>query len=103
MMMRNMSEARAFVPPENLDAEHFGGDLEFKYDHKTFFPAITKLAAERRAAMLERWHKLGGKIGESEYELRGGIEEAAKTAEGVDTSAKGIMKYQAVVSDISSA
>ncbi|KAL1594218.1 Phosphatidylinositol transfer protein (PITP) [Nothophoma quercina] len=51
-----------------------GGDIDFKYDHDLYWPALEKLAAERRAKRVERWEKAGKLIGESEIYLWGGEE-----------------------------
>jgi hypothetical protein len=51
-----------------------GGDIDFKYDHDVYWPALEKLAAERRAKRVERWEKAGKLIGESEIYLWGGEE-----------------------------
>lgn len=61
------------VPAEQL-MKASGGDIDFKYDHDLYWPALEKLAAERRAARVERWQKAGKLIGESEIYLWGGQE-----------------------------
>jgi hypothetical protein len=62
---------RNYVPPEQL-YEMFGGDLEFEYDHETFWPAYLKLASEKRETYYARWKAAGGEIGQSEWDLRVG-------------------------------
>ncbi|KAG8630902.1 hypothetical protein KVT40_000042 [Elsinoe batatas] len=62
---------RDFVPPEQLWNE-FTGDLDFEYDHKTYWPAMSEECERRRAAYKQRWIAGGKKIGEYEEYLRGG-------------------------------
>ena len=62
---------RQYVPPEQLWTE-FQGDLEFEYDHETYWPMLLKLCEERRSEQWQRWVKAGKQIGESEAYLRGG-------------------------------
>ncbi|OKL58337.1 CRAL-TRIO domain-containing protein [Talaromyces atroroseus] len=69
-------DLRKHVPPEQLLASS-GGDVQFEYDHAVYWPALNKLAEQRRELMRERWVKAGQKVGESEYYLRGGSEVAA--------------------------
>ena len=62
---------RDFIPPAQLVSDH-GGDADFKYDHKVYWPALCKLAEERQKAYEERWVRGGRRIGESENYLKGG-------------------------------
>ena len=50
----------------------FGGDLQFEYDHKTYWPALNELCDQRRRDFVARWEKAGKQIGEHEAFLRGG-------------------------------
>jgi hypothetical protein len=61
------------VPASQLMAAA-GGEIDFKYDHSVYWPALDKLAAERRQQRRERWEKAGKHIGESELYLWGGEE-----------------------------
>ena len=65
------------MPPEHLKKSH-GGDLEFEYEHSTYWPALNKLAQERREAQWERWVKGGKRIGEFEMYLKGGQEQCLR-------------------------
>jgi hypothetical protein len=77
-------DVRKLVPPEQLDKDNFGGDLEFKYDHGTYFKALDEMAAERREEQFRRWREIGGgKIGVSEFVIRGGNEETKEKQEVV--------------------
>ncbi|KAI9846999.1 MAG: hypothetical protein M1837_003355 [Sclerophora amabilis] len=81
--LRFNEDLRPHVPPAQL-LSTMGGQVEFAYDHATYWPALTKLAEGRRKAQEERWIRGGKKIGESEIYLRGG--EANSIAETEDTS-----------------
>lgn len=64
-------DVRQFVPPEQLWKE-FGGDVDFEYDHVTYWPALLKLCEEKRAEQKARWEKAGKQYGESETYLKAG-------------------------------
>ncbi|KKZ60944.1 hypothetical protein EMCG_04417 [[Emmonsia] crescens] len=49
-----------------------GGEVEFEYDHSTYWPALNKLCEQRRNEYHERWVKGGKVIGEHENYLKGG-------------------------------
>lgn len=66
-----------YVPSEQLWTE-FHGTLEFDYEHEVYWPALTKLAAERRAERLARWEAGGKQIGELEDYLAGKLSEGVK-------------------------
>lgn len=68
-----------YVPPEQLRKSH-GGDLEFEYEHDVYWPALVKLAEDRRKMQYERWVKGGKMIGEFESYLKGGQEEGLRQA-----------------------
>lgn len=57
-----------------------GGEVDFEYDHSVYWPALAKLAEERRAARTERWEKAGKLVGESEIYLWGGEEPSVGAA-----------------------
>jgi hypothetical protein len=61
------------VPASQLMAAA-GGEVDFKYDHSIYWPALDKMAAERRQQRRERWEKAGKLTGESEIYLWGGEE-----------------------------
>ncbi|KAJ5832516.1 hypothetical protein N7474_000827 [Penicillium riverlandense] len=58
------------VPPSQL-MKNVGGDVEFRYDHATYWPALNALAEQRRNAYRERWIQGGKQIGEIENYLKG--------------------------------
>jgi hypothetical protein len=67
----------SYVPSNQLRKSH-GGELEFEYDHTIYWPALNKLAEERRTFQYERWVKGGKMVGEFETYLKGGTETSLK-------------------------
>jgi len=63
-----------YVPREQLMKES-KGKVDFQYDHKTYWPALTQLAENKRQAYRQRWEVAGRRIGEYEMYLRGGDQE----------------------------
>lgn len=60
-----------------------GGEVDFKYDHSVYWPALEKMTEERRQQRKERWEKAGKLIGESEIYLWGGEEGSVGSSEQV--------------------
>ena len=56
-----------------------GGEVDFKYDHSVYWPALDALATQRRKERKERWEAAGKLIGESEIYLWGGDEKSVGT------------------------
>ncbi|GAA6038889.1 hypothetical protein JCM8097_000556 [Rhodosporidiobolus ruineniae] len=78
------ADATSLIPPNQLQAI-FGGNVNMAYDHATYFPALTKLCEERKAANFARWQKFGeGRCGLDEAIIRGARTpgEAPKPAAG---------------------
>lgn len=73
-------DIRQYVPPEQLWKE-FGGDVDFDYDHATYWPVLLKVCEERRAERKARWEKAGKQYGESETYLKGGNAETGSPIE----------------------
>jgi hypothetical protein len=48
-----------------------GGDVEFRYDHASYWPTLNQLADQRREAYRERWVQGGKQVGEFENYLKG--------------------------------
>lgn len=67
-----------FVPDEQLDLD-FGGSVNFEYDHAKYWPAMIKIAEEKKARYMERFEKFGGHVGLSERDLRGDWDEPKST------------------------
>lgn len=64
-------DMKIYVPREQLMKEA-NGDVNFEYDHKVYWPALTKLSEMKRQAYRERWIAAGKRVGEYELYLRGG-------------------------------
>lgn len=70
-----------YVPKEQLMKGYNGGELDFEYDHATYWPALTKLCEEKRNEYIKRWEAGGKQIGETEDYLKGhAAQGAAATA-----------------------
>ena len=69
--MKFNEDLRKWVPPQQLWKQNTG-DLDFVYEHGTYWPALQKECETRRKAYRERWESGGKKIGEYEAYLRGG-------------------------------
>ncbi|RJE19352.1 CRAL TRIO domain protein [Aspergillus sclerotialis] len=64
-------DLRQHVPPEHL-MKSVGGDVEFRYDHSIYWPALNQLADKRKNEYRERWVQGGKQIGEYENYLKTG-------------------------------
>lgn len=58
-----------YVPKEQLDKD-YGGEVDFVYDHKIYWPDFVDFSLTKRRMYLEVFHKKGGTIGLSENEIR---------------------------------
>ncbi|KAK5993936.1 CRAL-TRIO domain-containing protein C23B6.04c [Cladobotryum mycophilum] len=67
-------DMKQYVPAEQLWSSDWGGDLDFEYDHETYWPALNDLCGQRRGARLARWEAAGRLVGESEDYLAGGVD-----------------------------
>lgn len=81
-------DMRKIVPPEQL-MKVYGGDVEFEYEHKIYWPALNKLADERRREIRQRWESAGKKIGESEKYLKGVGEAVGGSGEALEDGKAG--------------
>lgn len=60
------------VPSDQLSAD-YGGDVDSKYDHDAYWPALLRITKERRDEMLRRFKEdCNSEIGASEWVIRGG-------------------------------
>ncbi|KAI2643494.1 cral trio domain-containing protein [Xylaria nigripes] len=75
-----------YVIPEQLVKDFKGGELPFEYDHSVYWPALSKLSDERRAARRQRWEAGGKHVGELEDYLNGHIQDGIASA-NVESSA----------------
>ncbi|KAL4779371.1 CRAL-TRIO domain-containing protein [Aspergillus varians] len=76
----------AHVPPSQL-MKSVGGEVEFKYDHSTYWPALNKLAGLTQKAYHERWIQGGKRIGEYEHYLKTGASPSASQKESESNGA----------------
>lgn len=74
-------DMRTHVPPTQLLREN-GGDVEFEYDHSIYWPALIKMAEQRRREYRERWIRGAKHVGEYEGYLRGGSEKSLAERKG---------------------
>lgn len=65
-------DMKLYVPPEQLWSADWGGNLDFEYDHDTYWPALNEMCRERREEKSKRWEAAGKLVGESEVYLTGG-------------------------------
>lgn len=77
-----------YVPAEQMWAEFSSGKLEFEYDHSVYWPALTKLCAERREVRQQRWVAGGQQLGESEDYLAGTTEAGVAGPQVIGTASK---------------
>ncbi|KAJ0425395.1 CRAL-TRIO domain-containing protein [Aspergillus carlsbadensis] len=64
-------DLKKHVPPNQL-LNSVGGEVDFKYDHSAYWPALNKLAEIKRTEYRERWVQGGKRIGEYENYLKTG-------------------------------
>ncbi|CEL03396.1 Putative CRAL/TRIO domain protein (AFU_orthologue; AFUA_5G13000) [Aspergillus calidoustus] len=64
-------DLKKHVPPNQL-LNSVGGEVDFKYDHSAYWPALNKLAEIKRTEYRERWIQGGKRIGEYENYLKTG-------------------------------
>jgi hypothetical protein len=50
----------------------WGGEIDFQWDHTKYWPELISLCNDLRAKQKERWKALGGKVGLSEWDIKGG-------------------------------
>ncbi|KAG8740783.1 hypothetical protein FRC10_003892 [Ceratobasidium sp. 414] len=52
--------------------KEWGGELDFVYEHEKSWPGLVGLCESLHAERKERWRKLGGSVGLSEWDIKGG-------------------------------
>lgn len=96
-------DMKQYVPAEQLWSLDWAGDLDFEYDHDTYWPALNDLCKQRREARMTRWTAAGAVIGESEDYLAGGVDTSVTGFEygGEKSAADGVLeeKMKAVAID----
>lgn len=79
--MKFNEDLRQHVPAGHL-MKSVGGDVEFRYDHSLYWPALNQLAEQRQQEHRERWIQGGKRIGEHENYLKGGGSPSLSQTEG---------------------
>lgn len=67
-------DMKQYVPAEQLWSSDWNGDLDFEYDHETYWPALNEMCKQKREQRLARWAAAGKVVGESEEYLSGGTD-----------------------------
>ncbi|KAL2865180.1 CRAL/TRIO domain protein [Aspergillus lucknowensis] len=75
------------IPSSQL-MKSVGGEVEFKYDHSAYWPALNKLAEIKRKEYRERWVQGGKRIGEYENYLKTGTSPSLSQRESEANGAK---------------
>lgn len=81
-------DLREHVPASQL-MKSMGGDVEFRYDHSIYWPALNQLADQRRTAYRERWIQGGKRVGEFENYLKTGTFPSVSQSEGTSNGTNG--------------
>jgi hypothetical protein len=68
------------------------GDVDFVYDHSIYWPTLNRMAAERKAAMEQKWIAGGKRIGEYEDYLKGGTDPSLKDSMPAESSKSSILE-----------
>ncbi|KAH2120114.1 hypothetical protein KXW75_003373 [Aspergillus fumigatus] len=76
-------DLRQHVPAGHL-MKSVGGDVEFRYDHSIYWPALNQLADKRRNEYRQRWIQGGKRIGEFERYLKTGTSPSLSQSEGTN-------------------
>jgi hypothetical protein len=63
------STTRVFEP-DQLIQEGWNGSQPFMYSHCVYWEALVKLCEERRSRMFVVWHRMGGKVGIKEWDVK---------------------------------
>ncbi|GFP55569.1 hypothetical protein ACSS6W_009080 [Trichoderma asperelloides] len=67
-------DMKQYVPAEQLWSSDWNGDLDFEYDHETYWPALNEMCKQKQEQKLARWAAAGKVVGESEEYLSGGTD-----------------------------
>jgi hypothetical protein len=63
------STSRVFEP-DQLIQEGWNGLQQFTYSHCVYWKALVKLCEERHSRMFVAWHRMGGKVGIKEWDVK---------------------------------
>ncbi|KAG1883352.1 CRAL TRIO domain-containing protein [Suillus subluteus] len=56
--------------PDQLIQEGWNGSQRFTYSHCVYWEALVKLCEKRRSRMFMVWHRMGGKVGIKEWDVK---------------------------------
>ncbi|PKX97600.1 CRAL/TRIO domain protein [Aspergillus novofumigatus IBT 16806] len=76
-------DLRQHVPAGHL-MKSVGGDVEFRYDHSIYWPALNQLADKKRNEYRQRWIQGGKRIGEFEHYLKTGTSPSLSQSESTN-------------------
>ncbi|RDA93028.1 hypothetical protein CP533_0736 [Ophiocordyceps camponoti-saundersi (nom. inval.)] len=71
-------DMRLYVPAEQLWNSDWGGEMDFEYEHATYWSALHDMCRRRRDERVKRWEAAGSCVGESELYLAGGTDVSAE-------------------------
>jgi len=70
------------LPEQLMTIYGWGGSQEFEYVHEKYWPTLIALCEAERMAGLDRWRALGGKVGLSEWDIKGGCSSTESPVDG---------------------
>ncbi|KIY72423.1 CRAL/TRIO domain-containing protein [Cylindrobasidium torrendii FP15055 ss-10] len=72
---------------DNIMKEHWGGAVDFKYEHEKYWPALVEMTTKQRAAWMAKWEELGAKVGVKEWDYKASAPQATVPSTEVAESA----------------
>lgn len=66
----DINSASRVFEPEQLVQDSWNGSQPFIYSQAIYWEALVKLCEERRSRMLAVWHRMGGRVGTKEWEVK---------------------------------
>ncbi|QRV75113.1 phosphatidylinositol transfer protein [Ceratobasidium sp. AG-Ba] len=63
--------------------KEWGGEMDFAYEHEKSWPALVGLCESLCTERKRRWHTLGGTVGLSEWDIKGGDSQSSPEQAGV--------------------
>ncbi|PVF97228.1 CRAL/TRIO domain-containing protein [Serendipita vermifera] len=70
-----------------MNASGWGGAVDFEYNHEKYWPALMDLCKKRKEEQMDRWRKLGAKVGIDEWAIKGGPSSPSQPDESEKTPA----------------
>ena len=74
--------------------QRWGGEVDFIHKHEDYWSALVSITEDRRKQDITRWEKLGGRIGLSEWDIKGGFEGAMGNGDGEVKDATNAMEVE---------